>query len=234
MQITIKEVKILKTGTNPDHPEYGPWTLTAVTTDKGVKYTTFAKDAELLAPGSIINITDMDEDEKGKKFKKFEIVAGGEKAETPNRPEGQPSDNEYWERKQAIERASIEGQNALTNLTKLTIAGIKLEDCPALLMQAIESKIKGFMGAMSTTAPPKSGIEKAEKDDPPKALAKPIPEGGLPKTTEELYDWIAKMMKWKDAKPARSWIVNKIRIEEARIDSDPEGCYYEIKELMGW
>ena len=222
MQVTVKEVKVLKTGTN----KYGDWKLVAVTTDKGVKYTTLANEADTITTGSLINITDMDEDEKGKKFKKFEIVAGGEKAEAPDRPEGQPSDNEYWERKQAIERASIEGQNALTNLTKLTIAGITLEDCPALLMQAIESKIKGFMGTMDTTAPPK-------KDDPPKAVAEPE-QGGLPKTTEELYDWIVKMMKWKDSKPARSWIVNKIGLEEARIDSEPEGCYYEIKELMGW
>ena len=67
------------------------------------------------------------------------------------------------------------------------------------------------------------------------AVAEPAKlSGGIPKTTEELYDYIARMMKWKDSKPARSWIVNKIRIEEARIDSEPEGCYYEIKELMGW
>jgi len=207
VQITIKEVKILKTGTNPDHPEYGPWTLTAVTTDKGVKYTTFAKDAELLAPGSLINITDMDEDEKGKKFKKFETVVGGEKPETSSA--SQPNDNEYWERKQAIERASIEGQNALTNLTKLTIAGIKLEDCPALLMQAIESKIKGFMGAMSTTAPPKA------KGDPPKAVAEPEQDFDPDVLLDEL-----KQLKWKDT-TVKSYLQNVYKV-------DTEGTVVEV------
>lgn len=62
---------------------------------------------------------------------------------------------------------------------------------------------------------------------------KPI-EDGIPQTTEELYNWVAKMMKWKDSKPARTWLVNKIGIEEARIDSDPQACFYEARELMGW
>ena len=57
---------------------------------------------------------------------------------------------------------------------------------------------------------------------------------GIPKTTDELYAWVAKMMKWKSSQTARSWLVNKMKIEESKIDSDPAGCYHETKALMGW
>lgn len=59
-------------------------------------------------------------------------------------------------------------------------------------------------------------------------------EETIPKTTDELYEWAAKMMGWKDSKPVRSWLVNKVKIEEALIDSNPEKVYLETKALMGW
>jgi len=59
-------------------------------------------------------------------------------------------------------------------------------------------------------------------------------EDGIPKTTEQLFAWIATNMNWKDAKTARTWAVNVCKIPEARLDSDPAGCYKDIKELQGW
>ncbi|KKN60895.1 hypothetical protein LCGC14_0527660 [marine sediment metagenome] len=108
MQIQVKSVKVLSKGTN----DYGEWKLVKVTT-ADTEYTTLAKEADTLKPGMVINITDMDEDEKGKKFKKYEVVnAGDNPATAPNSPATvqQPNDHEYWERKQAIERRSIERQ----------------------------------------------------------------------------------------------------------------------------
>ena len=73
MQITVKSTKVLRTGTN----EHGDWKLVKVLTED-TEYTTFADGAENLAPGTAINITDMDEDVKGKKFKKYEVINGSQ------------------------------------------------------------------------------------------------------------------------------------------------------------
>ncbi|KKK54477.1 hypothetical protein LCGC14_3084350, partial [marine sediment metagenome] len=175
MQITVKSVKVLKIGTN----DYGEWKLVKVITDEDVEYTTLAKEADQIPGGSTIVITDMDEDEKGKKFKKFEIVTAG------TAPPPAPSDmsKDEWAEKDLIKRASIEGQNALTNLTQLTIAGIKLENCPALLREALQCKITGFMGATSTNpkteAKPqeKTKVEKDKVELWPGEVPPSVPEG---------------------------------------------------------
>jgi len=71
----------------------------------------------------------------------------------------------------------------------------------------------------------------------PKAPVSPTVEteqssGTMP--PEALYQLIADRMTWKDSKPAHSWMVNKCRIEEARIKSEPEAVWLEVKALMGW
>jgi hypothetical protein len=53
-------------------------------------------------------------------------------------------------------------------------------------------------------------------------------------TTEELYQFIAKNMKWKTPTAARSFIINKCKIEEARIDNETDAVYNEIKQLQNW
>ena len=70
--------------------------------------------------------------------------------------------------------------------------------------------------------------------EPPISTPEVSEGNGIPKTTVELYLWVAKMKEWPDTVPARSFLVNKVKIEEAKIDSDPTGVYHETKELMGW
>jgi len=53
-------------------------------------------------------------------------------------------------------------------------------------------------------------------------------------TPEILFNLIAEKMTWKSPATARSWIVNKCKIEESRIDSEPEAVFQEIRELQGW
>ncbi len=79
MEIKVKSVKVIKTGTS----EHGEWKMVGVTTDKSVKYVTFAKDADTIPPGASLNISDIDENEKGKSFRKFEIAQGVESTQTP-------------------------------------------------------------------------------------------------------------------------------------------------------
>ncbi|KKL97432.1 hypothetical protein LCGC14_1834490 [marine sediment metagenome] len=137
MNINVKSTKVIKTGTN----DYGEYKMVKVVTDDGVDYITFAKEADQISPGVTLNITDLDENDKGKSFKKFEYVQG--EAKTAPTPSEQMTPAK-WDDKDRITRASIGGQVALKCLTELTIAGIKLEDCPELLRSAITEKIKGY------------------------------------------------------------------------------------------
>ena len=66
MQITVKEIKVLKTGEN----KFGAWKLVLVTTED-TEYTTLAKEADTIKPGSIVNITDMDKDDKDRENFKY-------------------------------------------------------------------------------------------------------------------------------------------------------------------
>lgn len=70
MEIQVKSVNVLKEGTN----DYGPWKLVKVVTESG-EYTTLAKEADLIPIGSTVEISNMDEKEGKKSFKKFEITS---------------------------------------------------------------------------------------------------------------------------------------------------------------
>ena len=59
-----------------------------------------------------------------------------------------------------------------------------------------------------------------------------VPHSGM--SVDELYQWIAKNMKWKNPDIARSWMVNKMKIAEERIDTETETVYNEIKQLQNW
>ena len=85
MNITVKSIKVLKTGTN----DYGEWKLVKVVTDEDVEYSTLAKEADIIGEGVTINISNMDENAKGQKsFKKFEFVHGAEASQgTPPQQE---------------------------------------------------------------------------------------------------------------------------------------------------
>ena len=112
MEISVKEVKILKKGEN----KFGPWNLVLVTTED-TEYTTLAKEADIIKPGSIVNITDMDKDEKGREsFKKFELLSVGK---LPEKRDGDSMSKDDWSQKQAIERASIESQTAYKGIIEL-------------------------------------------------------------------------------------------------------------------
>jgi len=60
------------------------------------------------------------------------------------------------------------------------------------------------------------------------------PEQKIPSTIQELLQWVASHGK----EYTRTWIVNKLKIEEERLSSETAGCYHEIKELAagmkGW
>ena len=238
MQITVKKVKVIKTGTG----DYGEWKLVGVETDDD-KYTTFAKDAEKIMPGSVIEITDLNENEKGKSFKKYELISAPTPEETRAIQEEDKMTADMWAEKDRITKASIEGQNALTNLTQLTIAGIKLEDCPSLLRDALQSKIKGYMGE-SNTAPPKAKVKAPDikddyfPEDPPRAAAVKVAESTLI-DMDELKGFIKRI--WQYEKTGVSWIADKYKVKGglledvvARLDNEQKkNLAEEIQDRLG-
>lgn len=59
-------------------------------------------------------------------------------------------------------------------------------------------------------------------------------DNGIIRTTDQLFALVASKKNWKDAKTARTWIVNVCKISEEKINNDPAGCYEEIKKSQGW
>lgn len=161
MQINVKSVKVIKTGKN----DYGDWALVIVTTDEDVKYNTLAKDAETITPGSVINIKDMDKDDKGREsFKKFEVIKGGV---APDKNGNGKSDmtTEQWAEKDRIQRLSIEKQTAFKGGVELMVAGVvRPED---ELGRAVLGYAKSRLMETSTSTkqqPSKATTESVEQD----------------------------------------------------------------------
>ena len=78
-------------------------------------------------------------------------------------------------------------------------------------------------------------VNEAEADS--EVLANEVGRASSPEykmTKEELYEAITKRIGWKSSAPARSWIVNVMKIPEETLDSDPQGCWDEIRALKGW
>ena len=84
----------------------------------------------------------------------------------------------------------------------------------------------------ANTATKQKPKQEAKEQVVPKAEASTEQVGEI--TTEGLYQWVARNMKWKTPTAARSWIVNKCKIAEDRIDTEPEAVFKEIKQLLDW
>jgi hypothetical protein len=105
MQVTVKSTKVLKTGEG----DWGEWKLVKVVTESG-DYTTFASGAEELSPGTVLDITDLNEDKGGKSFKKYTVISEGQ---------GSSMSKDEWAEKDRIKNSSIEIQNAYTGVPAL-------------------------------------------------------------------------------------------------------------------
>lgn len=154
--------------------------------------------------------------------------------QTSSSEEGKPSGNGYqmskgeWAEKQRIERESIENQVRAKLIVELRTAGVFDDKHPTYK--------KCLMWLDKLEAP--TAVPKQESI-PVKAVEELFPEeekpqGTVPQTTEELLVWIMEKMNWKSSTPAKSFIVNKCKISEEKIESDPLGVYYEVKALQGW
>jgi len=165
MQITVKEAKLLKSGSN----NKGEWKLFKVVASDGVEYTTFDTKAGHLAQGAVIEIGDITlKDGDKRSFKELTIISEGATKPAPN---GSALTNEQWAEKQRIERDSIEAQVAVKSILSLPIGSEGNEDiarvynkalkwCESRIDEALETKTQGHRRVKS------SPLVKPEDKDP--------------------------------------------------------------------
>ncbi len=99
-----------------------------------------------------------------------------------------------------------------------SIIGICPEDDDA--ESATERKLKPALGKAKPVKVKVEPTPATDSDDTP--------------SVDKLYQWIADNMKWKKPTAAKSWIVNKCKIAEERIETDTEAVKEEIRQLMDW
>ena len=185
MQVTVKETKVLKTGTG----QYGEWKLVKIATED-TEYTTLAKEAETIAPGAIINITDMDKDEKGREsFKKFEVIEqASNRPASPALPTPSDMSKDDWAEKQRIERECIEAQTAVKAILSMDLgttdqkAQAKIQIVYQKALDWCEAKIDANMNQQGRQHSEPSVSTPETKE----ALAEGVPEF---KTGVELFNY---------------------------------------------
>jgi len=117
--ITVENVKVATTGTS----DKGNWTLFAIKDTDGNEYTSFDKKLEHLPGGTVLEIEV--EMKKGKaNIKKYEVKNQPEATPVTGKDYTQMSKTD-WERKDSVQRASIEGQTVLKVYAELLVGNVK-------------------------------------------------------------------------------------------------------------
>ena len=116
MQITVKESKVLKSGSN----KKGDWQLIKVVDEHGTPYTSFDKKS-LVTPGAVLDIGDPEPADRAGEFKftKCTIVSLSQATApgTPSAPGGAPAPvPNYGLELELLKRRSIEGQTAISEI----------------------------------------------------------------------------------------------------------------------
>lgn len=211
MQITVGSTKVAKTGTN----KRGAWELIIVTSQDGTDYRTFHKGVKSLASDTVIDIGEPEIEEGKISFKEYTIVSEAPEPELP--AQTRQTFTPY--------QSEIEARAKNTALMQACeLAKADKVDKGEILAWANKFLIWLQVGYKLGTGP-ETTVQQGEE------LFDEV-EGGI--TTDELLNWVATNMGWRDAKTARTWIVNVCKISEEKIDNDPAGCKEEIKTLQGW
>ncbi len=150
MEITVKSVKVLKTGENKN----GSWSLIGVTSDDGTNYATFHKSAANLNPGAVIEIGQPDIKEGKCSFKEYTVISEG----TAAKPNGKPDmSKDDWAEKDRLERWSRECNTCFMGIPELLkLETVKGDKASLVYNAALDWALKHFNG---TPAP----VTKKEK-----------------------------------------------------------------------
>ena len=241
MIITIKEVKEeIVEGTS----KFIEWTC-AGTDGKDIKvklYPTLKQDDEWL------HFEDRFEEFRNAKDKTYEIERANIKVEKGYwKPVIKAEEIKNVFKQEAIKeiqkesvdnrQVSIEGQVAIKAIVDLWIAG-KLTDkdreVEVTRLWLIDRLNKTFFGA-----------EDAKEIKEPTTIAREIPDSSRGEqtekrvddevwTAEKIFKYVAERMKWKNTSPAKTWIINTIKIDPDLLETEPKEALDLIKQRMGW
>lgn len=118
MQLTVKETKVLKTGTNKS----GEWELIKVTSEDNTEYTTFDKKAKNLT-GAVIDIEPIIKEGK-LSFKDFKVIVEASKESSIPHGNGDQMSKGEWADKDRRHRESIEAQVAYKGIIELMVGKV--------------------------------------------------------------------------------------------------------------
>ena len=121
--------------------------------------------------------------------------------------------------------ASIEAQVAFKGAVELMVHGVILGTDP-LFQKAKEWAARRLAPPMATKTEPKP------QEKPKEIVAEP--EVSSRATRESVLAYVAMNKRWKTDEPALSYIVNKHKISEERLNNEPDAVLAEIKEIEGW
>jgi len=174
VQITVKSSKIAKSGENKN----GKWSLIVVVDETtGIEYTTFDTKANA-GPGAILDIGEPDVKDGKFSFKKCEVVSlpqptASSNGESPGaRSSMSPED---WERKDRLERFSIEAQSCFRSVAIMVSTILPLPDReipePLLItykegLEWARAHFKLTSQSRASEAKPVSKPAEAKKSDP--------------------------------------------------------------------
>jgi len=134
-------------------------------------------------------------------------------------------------------QASIEGQVAIKAIVDLWIAG-KLTDkdreVEVTRLWLIDRLNKTFFGAEDAKeikTPDKVDSETLDSSRG-EQTEKRVDDDAW--TAEKIFKYVAEKMKWKNTSPAKTWIINTIKIEPSLLETDPKEALELIKQRMGW
>jgi len=111
---------------------------------------------------------------------------------------------------------------------------IALKTTPKNAVKKTTTAVKSTAQKTDTPAP---NIEQAERDSRelfPLGGSKGLSSQKVPKTQEQLFNYVAKHAGHKNTKFTKAYLVNKFKIPEKRIDEDIVSVYYEVKALKDW
>ena len=132
---------------------------------------------------------------------------------------------------------TIEAQVAIKSITELWAAGKLTEDNSLVIALKIwlSEKLNPYMMPQTTARPLTQDIKDSFAIPKPQEKEQTKIEPTIvPFTTEQLLQYCADKMNFKNPKTSYTWLVNKCKVSEQDIVSNPRGVLDEVKALMGW
>lgn len=223
MKITVKEVRVLKTGEN----KKGKWELIKVTSDDGTEYTTFDKKAKHLNPGAVFE-AEVELKEGKASFSEVSNVIS----------QGEAQEKLFKQSRGASTDASIESQVAFKGMIELISTGMVKKDSKeyGATIEWAMSRLHSVEQIMATIEEAKFETHTTFEGNQ-ETQSKPIDRqdsGEAVKTAGELFNWI--MSHNKDIKMPRAWIEAEYKVthEEILTIEKVQELYKAIKQKMSW